>query len=295
MKEKRTRRRKLVYGHRIKQALLGLVLLLLLFTLYSFYQSNYTFRTVEYTAESPNLPNSFNDYKIAQISDLHNSIYEEKLLEKVEEADPDIVVITGDSFSKDNESTEDVIRFIEELSEQYQTYLILGNHELWTSDEKREEFIEAIEKTDVVFLENKAVPIIRQGKKIYVYGLLEDEGYYGAEQYGENIPVTHYLGPKPKDYTVLLAHNPYYWEDYLQWGADLTLSGHIHGGGIRLPGLGGVFSPAGYLFPERDRGIFREGDKTLVISAGLGNSGTPFRLFNPPELVIITLKSLSIY
>lgn len=295
MKQTRNKKRKLLYGDLLKRVAFVLLGLVFLISVFSFYQSNYTFKTVYYTASSPKLPNSFNDYTIAQISDLHSSTYGDKLLERVIEVDPDIAVITGDSFSKDDEDIEGVIRFIKDLSDQVQTYLILGNHELWASEEQRTYFTEEIAKTDVVFLDNKHVPIIRQGNKILVYGLLEDAEYYGAEGYDVNMPLDHYLGPKQDNFTILLAHNPNYWEDYIHWGADLVLSGHLHGGGIRLPFLGGVFSPTGELFPERDKGIFRQDDKSLIISAGLGNSGTPFRLFNPPELVIITLQSLSIY
>ena len=104
--------------------------------------------------------------------------------------------------------------------------------------------------------------------------------------------LTEILGRRPEGlYTVLLAHNPDYFPRYAGWGADLTLSGHVHGGVARVPFWGkGVISPGYRLFPKYDGGIFREGQAVMVLSRGLGMHTIPIRLFNPGELWVIDLK-----
>ncbi|MDE6892596.1 MAG: hypothetical protein K2P50_12455, partial [Lachnospiraceae bacterium] len=87
--------------------------------------------------------------------------------------------------------------------------------------------------------------------------------------------------------TVLIAHNPRYFEVYAGWGADFVVSGHVHGGLMRLPFLGGVISPALKLFPKYDGGEFHEGKSTLILGRGLGTHTLPIRIFNPGEVVVI--------
>ena len=99
------------------------------------------------------------------------------------------------------------------------------------------------------------------------------------------------MGKAPEGYTILLAHNPNYFDVYADWGADLSLSGHIHGGMIRLPLIGGVLSPETLLFPKYDAGVFENGAAKMILSRGLGRGRMGIRLFNPPEVVSITLHS----
>ena len=99
------------------------------------------------------------------------------------------------------------------------------------------------------------------------------------------------LGEADEDYfNILLAHNPQYFKEYAGWGADLTLAGHIHGGLVRLPLLGGVVSPMVSFFPKYDGGTFFENGKEMILSRGLGTHTIPIRMFNPGELNIITIK-----
>ena len=99
------------------------------------------------------------------------------------------------------------------------------------------------------------------------------------------------LGPASKEkYQILLAHNPDYFENYAQWGADLVLSGHVHGGIMRLPLLGGVISPTLLLFPKYDGGLFKKGSSAMILSRGLGTHTLPIRIFNPGELILFTIS-----
>ena len=89
---------------------------------------------------------------------------------------------------------------------------------------------------------------------------------------------------------ILIAHNPDYFEEYAKWGADLVLSGHVHGGIMRLPFLGGVIAPSYKLFPKYDGGVFHIGKSTMLLGRGMGSHTIPFRFFNPGELYEVTLR-----
>ena len=96
--------------------------------------------------------------------------------------------------------------------------------------------------------------------------------------------------PCADEYNILLAHNPDYFQAYAGWGADLVLSGHVHGGIMRLPVLGGVLSPALRLFPRYDGGLYEEGKSKMVLGRGLGTHTLPIRVFNPGELIVVRLE-----
>ncbi|MDY3051687.1 MAG: metallophosphoesterase [Ndongobacter sp.] len=286
---------------RRRRILFSLALLLLLFVF--FYRSNMRFVVTEATVQSRKIPAAFEGFRIVQISDLHSKLYGkdgEALRAEIEAQKPDIVVITGDLVDASTKDTAPVIRFLATFSREIPTYYVYGNHEMRRSlaeGEIRDRQMEtALERAGVHILDNEIIPIQRLGSKIYLAGLCEDYRYYQGSAKELRLPVSHYLGRRPEDgYLILLAHNPFYWADYGEWGADLTLSGHVHGGGWRLPFVGGVFSPDAGLFPKYDKGLYTQKEQNLFVSAGLGNSGTPFRLFNPPELCVIRLESLSIH
>lgn len=288
---------------RNKRFKMFLLLVLFIFISLSIYKSNSTFKVTKYDVVSPFIPNSFSGFKIAQISDLHTKSYgknNEKLFEKIDAEKPDIVVITGDTISKNTTDYTDAMKFLKKLSSNYPTYFIYGNHERLHAlgvgkDVIEDPFITQLGKTDVSILENKTVSILRKGSKINISGLGEDLFFYEHKSKSTRLPVKEFLGEKADVYTILLAHNPLYWDQYIEWGANLTLSGHVHGGVWRLPIVGGIFSPEVGLFPKYQKGVYEDGDNRLIVSTGLGNSGISFRLFNQPELVIITLKSQSIY
>ena len=99
--------------------------------------------------------------------------------------------------------------------------------------------------------------------------------------------------PDEKHFHILMAHNPVYFDTYAAWGADLTLAGHLHGGIIRIPGIGGVITPQVKLFPEYDRGFFERNGKYMAVSAGLGEHTVPIRIFNPPQLILLTIEGVA--
>lgn len=128
---------------------------------------------------------------------------------------------------------------------------------------------------------------------IAICGAQIDRAYF---RHFRRIPMeTSYLSkllgtPDGEIFQLLIAHNPVYFDAYAKWGADLVVSGHVHGGIMRLPALGGVLSPALTLFPKYDGGMFKEDNSTMILSRGLSSHTPPVRIFNPGELIVIDLK-----
>ena len=128
---------------------------------------------------------------------------------------------------------------------------------------------------------------------IAVCGVQIDRDYYRHFRRAPMEPsyLRKLLGtPDREKFQLLIAHNPVYFDAYADWGADLVVSGHVHGGIMRLPFLGGVLSPSLTLFPKYDGGMFREHGSTMILSRGLSSHTIPIRIFNPGELIVIELK-----
>ena len=157
-----------------------------------------------------------------------------------------------------------------------------------------EEYTNAIKAAGVEYLINESRTVTLEDRKLNITGLeIEREFYkrfFHKTLQQEN--VEKLIGKKQEDiYTILLAHNPEYFKAYASWGADLTLSGHVHGGVARLPFLGGVISPSFRLFPKYDGGRKTGYGKEIIISRGLGVHTIPIRFLNPAELVILKFRA----
>lgn len=203
--------------------------------------------------------------------------------------------------SKASNTYENAVKLMEVLAKRYPVYYGNGNHEerlLWKSQECPEagqiykDYMKALKNCGIHHLYNDTVKIEEGGSYLYLSGLEISERYYDKFDF-PNMPVSYlekHLGKCEKDsFHILLAHNPCYFDAYAAWGADLTLSGHLHGGIMRLPVLGGVIAPSYQLFPKYDAGLFRKGKKRLIVSVGLGSHSIKVRLFNPPKIDVITL------
>ncbi len=238
------------------------------------------------------------------LTDLHNKCYgrdNERLLAAIDERQPDFIFIAGDILTAHpRASMEPALKFLRELSERYPVYYGNGNHEhrlkLYpeTYGDMAKEYGDALGAMGIAPMVNSRVELTEYG--IVVCGLELGKEYY--RRFGPCKMPSEYLyqclGKAAEGmYTVLLAHNPDYFPEYASWGADLTLSGHVHGGVARVPFWGkGVLSPTMRLFPKYDGGIFTERGKTMVLSRGLGTHTIPVRAFNPAELWIIDFEPL---
>jgi predicted MPP superfamily phosphohydrolase len=208
------------------------------------------------------------------------------------ELEPDIVVLTGDMVTGNDKDFTVFFNLVEQISQEYPIYYIPGNHEVALKDSSKQEFLNLFERTGVVFLNNQKVELESDcGDIINLYGLWYQNLHYVKEPLNIEM-IEQYIGvANTSVYNILLTHQPKYFELYEKWGADLIMSGHIHGGMVRLPYFGPVFSPDEGLFPQYAAGEYYLNDSVLVVSRGLGIGTRGFRVFNRPDLVLITLKS----
>ena len=247
------------------------------------------------------MPVLFNGYKIVLISDLHSKKFgynNKELINIIDKQSPDIIVMSGDMISTKDKEWDVFLSLSKKLAEKYETYYVVGNHEQNLKNELLTEFIAKIKKAGIVVLDNEKTIIEKGNEKINLYGLWFNLRYYKdlTNEYQKDIhfgieSMEKILGTSNKeDFNILITHNPIYYETYSEWGSDLTLCGHMHGGMIRLPFIGGLFSPEKEMFPKYDSGVFYDNNSFLVVSRGLGNGNLGFRFLNCPEVTVITLN-----
>jgi len=258
--------------------------------------------TTRYTLSSEKLPKEFDGFRMAVLSDLHDTVYGEeniKLYERIAKEQPDVVLIAGDLITglKSRDYTP-AIKLLSKLSESFQVYYGLGNHEVRGFDNIKK-YLEVVKKLpNVHILDNDCVALERKGTSgeaasIVIAGLSLAFSYYskGLSPVMEDGYISSELGEKADRFTIMLAHFPDYFKNYAKWGADVVFSGHLHGGLIRLPLIGGLVSPQIKLFPKYDKGVFVEGESSMIVSAGLGTHTMP-RIFNPAELLIVDIFTI---
>lgn len=266
----------------------ALVLALLIWLLWA----NSSPAATQVTVASGALPEAFEGFKIAHVSDLHNAVFgrkNEKLLSLIRAAKPDIIAITGDLIDSRHTDIDSALAFVEAAAEIAPVYYVTGNHESRLDfDEIEPRLIAAGARV----LRNEAEDIGRGGERIRLAGI-DDPSFIRTGGTAEERAAAELeqLGDGGGTFTVLLAHRPELVEVYAEYGAGLVLSGHAHGGQVRLPLLGGLYAPGQGLLPEYDSGLYSLGETQMVVSRGLGNSVAPLRVNNRPELVIVTLSS----
>lgn len=238
--------------------------------------------------------------RYVMLSDLHGWQYgkdNQTLLKAIHDLEPDGILIAGDMITAlKNTKIDKVEQFLTELSKTYPIYYANGNHEHKIKLYKErfgdlaERYQEALLRAEISPMINTMASVSERG--ISVYGLEIDHGYYKrlSDIAMEKTYLDKLLGkPDEKTFTILLAHNPDYFETYAQWGADLVLSGHVHGGIARLPFLGGVIAPSLKLFPKYDGGVYTCKHTTMILSRGIGTHSPNVRFFNPGEVVVVDL------
>lgn len=276
-------------------ALLGLVLLST-----AIYLDNKLLKVSRYEIKSNKVPKEFNKFKIVHLSDFHsyNFIGKDniKVIEKINNENPDIIVMTGDMVNKYDINFDEFLKLTEILSEKYKIYYITGNHEKRLRNHDFNFLIKKLCELDIRMLNDEKITIKRNNDCINILGIDIPLQFYKIRNKPSNIEevVSNILEKcNEKEYNILLAHNPLYFDTYAKYDVDLTLSGHVHGGMIRLPFVGGLLSPERKFFPKYSSGIYEINNKKLVVSRGLGHSKPGIRLFNMPEILSITLLNQS--
>ncbi|TQR17801.1 metallophosphoesterase [Psychrobacillus soli] len=264
----------------MKKWLVGLIVIAI-----ALYIGNNAIKTTNITVESAKIPTVFDGLKIVQISDLHDATFgenQEKLAKKVRNAAPDLIFLTGDLIDSnryDLENSLDVVRQIISLAP---VYYVTGNHEIATNDV--DHIKASLVSLGVIVLSNEETTIEKDGEQLRIIGI---EDPLNGVPVGEALSKFDELDA----YTLVLSHRPETFQDYVDHGMDLVFSGHAHGGQFRFPGLGGLVAPGQGLFPKYTAGVYEESDTKMIVSRGLGNSVIPVRVFNTPEIVVVTLKA----
>ena len=278
-----------------KRIVLLAVVLSLLLTLGIWIARNNTALELNtYTIASAALPKPFDGYRIAHVSDLHNTQIgenNEELLSMLRETKPDVIAITGDLIDSRRTDTAVALHFAKEAVSIAPCFYVTGNHEARLDDYAA--FRNELTACGVVVLENECFEIERGGETITLLGVddpsFETDYLNGdADEVMQNMLST--LASNEHTFRVLLSHRPELFDQYVNYDINLVLSGHAHGGQVRLPFVGGVIAPNQGLFPKYDGGQYTRKSTTMIVSRGIGNSLFPFRVNNRPEVILVELN-----
>ena len=285
--------------------LLCLIAFILIMVVLEILRSKYALTINRKTVVLKSLPNTFDGTKLVVISDLHQmrfGEYNTDLAKKIKRENPDYIFFVGDMGDSVKFNVDAFYDLLESLGDKTPIIMVPGNHDLRLGGGTvHKNFIREVERAGAVILTNTSAEMVVGGKKLYIYGFCQPlvaekntpiERWQLADVTEED--VSSMLGRCPTDAPViLLAHDPRPFHCYKTWGADLILSGHLHGGLMRLPFIGGLFGPDISFMPSYSGGLYTEGKTTMFVTTGLGQSSFPPvpRFLNPPEIAVLTLAT----
>lgn len=277
--------------HRGRGCLTALIILALIAAAAAFLikDSREDLEISRYEVASQKLPESFDGFKIVQLSDLHGAEFGEdgmELVDKVGSLEPDMIALTGD-FVTDEGDLAAVEKLAARLVKLCPVYFVSGNHEFGSGLAIKVRNI--LERAGVKYLSNEYLTISR-GEDGILLGGVEDPLAY-ADMLSPDELAQKMNDAAPDAFKILLGHRNYWMTEYPELPVDLIFCGHAHGGLIRIPGVGGLIGTDRRLFPDFDAGEYNNGRYTLIVSRGLGNSVPIPRVFNRPEIVCVELSS----
>ena len=276
---------------RKKRIFVTILLLLFILVVWTIW-GNVTVGITRYTVTSNRLPHSFDGYKIAVVSDLHNAQFgnnNSQLVEKIKKEHPDIIAITGDLVDSNRTDIEIAIQLVSRLTEIAPCYYVTGNHEAWINEQYKE-LEKGLIAENVVILHDNVIQLTKGSETIQIAG--QDDPYFtNTDTYIQESMLQTRINNMSlsNEYCILLSHRPEMFEAYVSEEFDLVLSGHAHGGQFRVPFIGGIIAPDQGLFPEFDAGKYSKNNTIMIVSRGIGNSIIPVRFNNRPEIVIVEL------
>lgn len=252
------------------------------------FYTNHIVKRTNYEVFFDSLPQSFDGFKVAQISDFHNSEMVNETSSIVKTSKPDIVVITGDFI--DYYEMNNAIKLIDDIINICPIYFVSGNHEAASKFYK--ELYTELEKRSINILRNKNMKLYKKDDCINILGIDDPNFIKKTYTFSSNRILTSLMIEKNKEegFTILLDHRPELFDEYVNNGIDIAFTGHAHGGQFRIPFIGGLYSPGQGILPEYDCGVYEKNETMMIVSRGIGKSKFPFRLNNIPEVVIATLK-----
>jgi len=283
-------------GKRMKKNLLIVIFLVVILLLFCSWQNN-SIVISHYEYAGDKVDSALNGLHIVHLSDLHNKEFHGRLAAAIKEQQPDFIVITGDLIDRNCTNLDIALDLVKEAVSLAPVYFVSGNHE--EQSNMYPELQSRLKACGVIILDNEANIVEFRGGNFNFIGLVDPQSYknklsnpYGTEEQGKIIKEIIKANRVEDKFNILLAHRPEFFEVYAECGIDLVFTGHAHGGQIRLPMIGGLVAPGQGFLPKYTSGLHTMGNTAMVISRGLGNSIFPQRIFNRPELVVVTLKRI---
>lgn len=255
------------------------------------YQNAHMNKTVylrKYTVKSSEVPPAFDGYKIFVISDLHNAPFHDQIIRHIEDAAPDLLAFLGDVVQLPEGRAGEAKKIAEAFADTLPIYAVSGDHE--SQNDAYWDIYDTLHWAGVKWLTDDAVILEKEGDSILLLGLSNSKNSHVSEEEIEE--KRSFIAEQTAGYegfSILLNHRSDMYPDIKDAGADLILSGDSHGGVIRLPFLGGVYGDDGK-FPNYEYGLFAEEESTLVVSGGCDKNPKKMRVWNPPEVVLVTLE-----
>lgn len=244
------------------------------------------------------IPAAFDGFVVVCVADLHEKEFgpnNARLFAKIRAANPDIIAISGDLLVDPPLNVEFARHFVADAAKIAPVYYVSGNHEaIAPTQTEYLPFVKALEETGATVLNDEKVELKRDAASIVIAGIADPLLEYKTDRrfsFGRIVDKKLRGLPPDERFYLLISHRPELAELYARHGVDLALSGHAHGGQIRLPFVGGLFAPNQGFLPRYDAGAYRIGESTTIVSRGLGPSVFPTRLFNRPHLVVCELKT----
>lgn len=256
------------------------------------YRQNHVLDVSVHSLDFERLPEAFEGFRILHISDLHDARFgrgQRTLLKQAKMLQPDVVFLSGDMIDRRKSDTRKIrssYAFIEGIVKVAPVYYVPGNHEATSG--MYASLKQVLLDHGVHVLENSKAEISRDKQSITLLGLKDPKFYsYNKKRFAENL--NHLCAMRDTSFCMLLSHRPEGFPLYAEQGIDVCFCGHAHGGQVRLPKFGGLYSPNQGLFPAYTSGVHQLKDSTMIISRGLGNSRAPQRINNHPEVILVTL------
>lgn len=280
-----------------RRILLILAVVLIVLVLWMIW-GNTTVQTTVYQIHDARLPEGFEGYRIAQISDLHNAEFgtdNKKVLSILQKEQPDIIVMTGDLVDSNHTNVDIAVDFARRAVEIAPCYYVTGNHEAWLG-EPYAALEQGLKACGVTVLRNQTETLQRGEDTVQLIGIDDPDfaesgsGLFDLE--AGIITKEIEMADAGTGYRILLSHRPEVFSTYVDSGICLAFCGHAHGGQFRLPFVGGLVAPNQGLFPEYDSGVYTKDGTTMIVSRGIGNSIIPVRFNNRPEVVIAVLHAI---
>lgn len=278
-----------------KKRLVVLAFVIILVSTYLVWQNN-AIEVSTYTFSESTVPQAFDGFKIVQVSDLHNKDFGNQLNSKVSEENPDLIVVTGDVIDRNRTDIPTAVEAMEDLVEMAPVYFVSGNHEVASGE--YDTLKDEMDRIGVINLDNAIDTVTIDEAEIGLIGikdplllLLDDVEEAGSGEALIQRTIEQLTEETGTEFNVLLSHRAELMDVYAETTVDITLTGHAHGGQIRLPFIDGLFAPSQGFLPEYTNGIYEKNGSQMVVSRGLGNSIFPLRINNRPEIVVVTLES----